>query len=224
MTRQFAVVILAAGSPSRQARPKQLLPYLGRTLVEHAARTALASGAVEIVVVAGADIDAIREKLKGLAVKVVRNRDWAEGMAASIRCGIGALGEDIQCAVIALCDQPKITPELLRSLAERHFETASPIVASSYDGVVGAPSAFGVDLFPSLMALTGNFGARDLIRHSTFTIATIAFSGGNVDIDETPVFRQPIRAIKEGPPRDASRETVDARGPPLRSLCSLSPA
>jgi len=47
---RFGVVILAAGGSTRLGRPKQLLPYWGKTLVEHAARTALASGADEVVV------------------------------------------------------------------------------------------------------------------------------------------------------------------------------
>jgi molybdenum cofactor cytidylyltransferase len=224
MIQRFGVVILAAGASARLGRPKQLLPYLGKTLIEHAARTAIASGADEIVVVVGADGGAIREKLKGLPVRVVLNPDWASGMGSSIRRGIGALGSGIECAVIALCDQPRITPDLLRNLAQRHFETGSSIVASSYDGILGAPSAFGKDQFPSLLALAGNTGARDLIRQSAMPIETVEFSGGNIDVDVAAEIPRLIPSETVEGPRDVCRKPQGARGPPKFFFNSLSTA
>lgn len=212
--RPFGVVVLAAGDSSRLGRPKQLLPYLGQTLVEHAARTALASGAAEVVVVVGAEHEAVRERLRDLPVRVVRNRDWAEGMGSSIRCGVAALGQGVEAAVIALCDQPRVTPHLLRSLAERLFETGCPIVASSYDGVVGAPCAFERARFSELLELRGDVGARALIRGSE-RVETVAFSGGNVDVDTPDDYRKLIPDPETGTPRDGVREPRDARAPPV---------
>jgi molybdenum cofactor cytidylyltransferase len=183
MDKRFAVLILAAGASTRLGRPKQLLPYLGTTLVEHAARTAIASGADDVVIVLGAKADAVREKLVGLPIRIAFNSEWGEGMGASIRCGIQALSQDIDCVVIALCDQPHITPDLLRDLAHRQLHTGSPIVASSYDGVIGAPCAFGREMFADLMSLKGDAGARELIRNSPSPIETVAFTGGIVDVD-----------------------------------------
>ena len=224
MNGRFGVVILAAGASERSGRPKQLLPYLGRTLVEHAARTALASGAAEVVVVAGADADAVREKLRGLRVKVVVNRDWAAGKAGSIRCGIAVLSPETSCAVIALCDQSRITPELLRNLAHRQRDSGAPIVASCYDGVLGAPSAFGRELFPQLMSLTGDAGARDLIRQTPHPIETIEFSGGNVEVDLPADLWRRIPQVRTAAPRDTNREPRAARGPPRTLLLLSSPA
>jgi len=223
MNHKFAVVILAAGSSGRLGRPKQLLPYLGRTLVEHAARTALASGAHDVVVVVGSDGEAVREKLKGLAVRVVSNSEWSLGIGSSIRVGIGALRPETECAVVALCDQPQITPTLLRSLAHRHFESGLPIVASSYDGVIGAPTAFGPSQFAKLMALPANKGARDLIRQSAFVL-TVEFSGGNVDVDIPATTWRPILFENSSAPRNQFRKTEDVRGPPVATFSSLSAA
>ena len=183
MSGRFAVLVLAAGGSRRLGRAKQLVAFDGATLVERAARTALGSGAAEVIVVVGAEGDAVKGHLDGLAVQVVDNPDWAEGMGSSIRCGVGALGRNIECVVIALCDQPRISSGLLRDLAARHFETGAAIVASSYDGVMGAPCAFGSELFQSLLALKGESGARELIRSSAVPVETVAFSGGNLDVD-----------------------------------------
>ena len=224
MSQSFAIVILAAGASTQRGRPKQLLPYLGKTLVEHAARTAIASGADEIIVVVGSEAASIRKLLIGLPIRIVRNREWTEGISSSIRCGIGAVRRDIKCAVIALCDQPRITPELLRSLASRHFATGCPIVASSYDGVVGAPCAFGVDLFPTLNGLRGAAGAREVIRHSLESVETLEFSEGNVDVDPPTEFAGAISTVEVKSYRDEYQEPQFARGPPRASLACSSPA
>lgn len=216
MPHRFGVVVLAAGASARLGRPKQLLPYLGKTLIEHAVRTAIASGAAEVVVVVGAEADAVRARLHGLPVRVVRNGAWVEGMGGSIRRGVAALGETIDCAVVALCDQPKITPRLLRDLATKALASGSPIVASSYDGVLGAPCAFLREMFPSLLALEGDIGARQLIRSSGLEVETVELDGGNVDVDTAEDVRRLIpHSTVEAPVRVVA-DAHDPRAPPAR--------
>ncbi len=173
----FGVVVLAAGGSRRMGRAKQLLPYLGSTLVEHAARTALDSGASEVVVVVGANAEEVRERLKDHPVRVVLNRDWEQGIGGSVACGVAALSEKAETAVVSLADQPRITPTPLRALAAR----GGPIVASSYGDVVGAPCAFAQSEFPRLLALRGDQGARGLIRGGN--VETVAFEAANHDVD-----------------------------------------
>jgi len=183
MTDRFAIVILAAGRSSRLGQPKQLLRYQGKTLVEHAASTALASGAHEVVVVVGAESERVRAVLSSLPIRIVENPDWQEGMGVSIRCGVASLLPDSGCVVIALCDQPKITADHLRHLVESCLESGSAIAASSYAGTLGAPCAFARSMFPNLLALQGDAGARDLIRNSQNQVAVVEFDAGNLDVD-----------------------------------------
>ncbi len=210
----FGVVLLAAGGSSRLGRPKQLLPYLGRTLVEHAARTALASAAAEVVVVVGAEARAVREALRGLRVRIVENGDWASGMGGSIARGVAALGSGTEAVVVALGDQPRITPSHLRTLAERVSEDR-PIVASSYDGVAGAPCAFGRSEFGRLEALKGDQGARDLIRSGGETVEVVEFAGANVDIDTPEDVRAFVPMADDEMLPDGGYASGDARGPPV---------
>ena len=179
----FGIIILAAGASTRLGRPKQLLSYKDKTLVEHVTQAALGSEASEVVIVVGFEAEAMRNKLNGLVVSIVENPEWKSGMASSIRCGLLSLRSDIKCVVIALCDQPHVTPELFRKLAVRHFETGAEIVASSYDGILGAPCAFGEPMYPSLLALAGDAGARELIRKSPTPVECVASEGGRVDVD-----------------------------------------
>lgn len=214
MSLSFGIVILAAGASCQNGRPKQLLPYLGRTLVEHVTRTALASGAREVIVVLGANAQQLQNKLTGLPVRVVVNKDWEQGLSSSIRCGVGALGPSIQSAVIALGDQACVTPDLFRDLAQRQLETGNSIVASSYDGIVGAPSSFDRSMFPQLMGLNGIVGARELIRQSSVPVETIEFSAGNVSVEEIAPTRRIYAPSAVPIPRDVYQEPQDARAPP----------
>ncbi len=166
-------------------------PFLGRTLVEHAARTALASGASEVIVVVGKHVDEIRRRLKWLPVRVIHNREWTEGISSSIRAGISGLRSNPTAAVLYLCDQSKVTPQHLSTLGQRAIAPGGPsIVASAYDGVVGVPCAFAAEMFPRLLALQGKSGARDLVRSSEEVVETIRFADANKR-PETPGSHRP---------------------------------
>jgi CTP:molybdopterin cytidylyltransferase MocA len=74
-----AAVVLAAGGSTRMGRPKQLLPWRGRSLLWRAADVALEAGCSPVVVVLGAAADRLRPELDGIPVTVVENPDWEQG-------------------------------------------------------------------------------------------------------------------------------------------------
>lgn len=190
----FSVVLLSAGASSRMGGTKGLLPYRGGTLVSHSAETALASGASDVTIVLGAEAERIRTALGDLPVRTIVNTAWSEGMGSSIRTGVAALNPEAEAVVIALADQPLITSDHLRHLVEGL--NCTPIVASSYDGVLGAPCAFRSEEFERLLALRGDAGARTLLRGGEASVSSIAFQEANLDID-TPAAYKELLAIED---------------------------
>lgn len=176
-----------------------------------------------MVVVVGANAPTIRNRLKGLRVRVVNNSQWTEGIASSIRVGIASLSPETECAVIALGDQPRITPNLLRDLAHKQAIGSPPIVASAYDGVVGAPCAFSKELFPKLLALKGKSGARELIRKSSIPVDTIDFDAGNVEIEEPAIVPPIVDPEQKISLRGTFPDPQETRGPP-RWLVARKPS
>ena len=80
-----AIVILAAGISSRLGSPKQLLEFDGKTLLQHAIDTALATGCPKVMVVLGARAEMLKPELANQPIQVLENKNWQEGMASSIR-------------------------------------------------------------------------------------------------------------------------------------------
>ena len=163
----FGAVILAAGASSRMGEPKQLLLLEGQPLVVRAAEIALQASAWPVVVVLGAHAEKIRPALARLPVLIAENSAWPEGMASSIRVGITTLQQfsrTLDAALLALCDQPAFSADVVAQLLARQRATGRSIVASYYAGRHGAPALLLREHFPTLTALTGDAGARDLLN------------------------------------------------------------
>ena len=162
----IAGVVLAAGSGSRfGASAKQLAELDGIPLLEHALRAVEAVPAIErIVVVLGARAEEIRAGVDFGKAEVVVCEDWADGQAASLRCGIEAVA-DAEAAVLTLGDMPRITPQVIArfaDLAVRHGAQAR--ARAVYDGMPGHPVVLGREYFSQIAELRGDVGARAVLK------------------------------------------------------------
>jgi molybdenum cofactor cytidylyltransferase len=183
MPHHVAILLLAAGGSSRFGSPKQLIPFSGKPLLRHLAQAASRSKASQTYVVLGAMSEKIRPALDGLAVHIVQNNRWQEGISSSIHAGISALTKETDAVLIMLCDQPHVSSELLDRIIEVQSMSRKPIVASEYADTIGVPALFAKLLFPELLALVGDHGAKQLIHGHPEDIAIVPFPGGATDID-----------------------------------------
>jgi len=161
---RVAIVILAGGTSSRLGRPKQLLELGGEPLLRHTVRRALASSAADVVLVLGSRAEEIGAAVGELGQRIVINPDFAAGQSTSMVAGVVALGADIDAAILMLGDQPTVTPALLDRLIATFEETGAAIEQPRYHGRPGNPVLFRRDLFPELLAVTGDLGAREIIQ------------------------------------------------------------
>ena len=186
-TATVGLLLLAAGSSSRLARPKQLLPYQGQTLLRHAAEVAAASPCRPLVLVTGALHDELLPEIEGLPFHVVRNDSWADGMGGSIAAGLTELesaseAAKVDAVVVILCDQPLLTDEVIGQLIVQFQATGQPVVASAYAGTQGVPALFSREIFGQLLELRGAAGARELLQQYAH-LPTVDFPGGATDVD-----------------------------------------
>jgi molybdenum cofactor cytidylyltransferase len=171
----IAAIVLAAGASTRLGEPKQLLRLGSETLLERAVRTAREAGCFPVVAVLGAAAEQIGERCDLGEAIVALNPGWREGMASSVRVGlVAAQSGGADGVVLMTCDQPAVTAEHLRALM-----AGGAVTASEYAGWRGVPAYFPAASFAALMKLTGDAGARELLRGA----AAIELAGGELDVD-----------------------------------------
>jgi len=193
---RIAGVVLAAGGSSRFGEPKQLLDWHGKPLVRHVVELATAGGLNPVVVVTGADHDAVSEALRGSRIEVACNPGWESGQSSSVRVGIEALPGDLGGAVFLLVDQPLISPELIQKIVQQHQRTQAAIVLPVIEGNAGNPVLFDRQVFTDLTLLGGDVGGRALFEK--FPVCQVAWGDkrSQEDID-TPEDYQRIRFGEE---------------------------
>lgn len=184
-----AIIILAAGASSRMGKPKQLLPYQGGSLLKHTIESAIASVCKPVIVVLGANAQQIRSEVTQPSVQVVENPQWNLGMSTSIRSGILSL-ESVDAAIIAVCDQPFLSSEIINLLVEAYHSTEKPIIASQYAETLGVPALFSHIFFSELAALEETVGAKHLINRHLNEVFCVPFPLGAVDIDTPKDYEQ----------------------------------
>lgn len=178
--------MLAGGTSARLGQPKQLLPYKGRSLLQHSVQAALQSNSGPVVLVTGAYAQQVRSQVQQERVHIVWNEHWQQGIASSIKCGLQslvALVPGVQRAAFMVCDQPFVTASLIKQLLQTSIATGKPIVASAYSGTVGIPAVFTSSYFNLLLQLTGDEGAKKLMRQHPGQLVIVPFSRGGIDID-----------------------------------------
>lgn len=191
------IIILAAGASTRMGRPKQLLPWQGITLLQHAVQTALAV-TTQPVVVTGANDEHLATAVDPGQVTLVHNPEWQQGIASSIRCGLQALLNRIPTpdqVIFMVCDQPFVTAGLLLDLINEQQKSRKPIVASAYANTLGIPALFDSSLFPQLLDLQGDTGARRLIQQYSGEVSSVIFEEGMYDIDTLVDYQDLVNGV-----------------------------
>jgi molybdenum cofactor cytidylyltransferase len=159
-----AGVVLAAGSSTRMGRPKQLLRLGEIPLLQHVVDAVAAARLEEVVVVLGHEATAVERALRlPEGARAVRNIEHAAGLSSSLRAGLEALGPEIRAAVVALGDQPELDAASILAVADAYRRTEARVVQASYRGVPDHPVLLDRRVWPEVLAVTGDRGARDVL-------------------------------------------------------------
>ena len=160
LARPFAVVVLAAGASTRLGRPKQLESLDGRPLLRHVVDAAALARPDQLVVVLGHHGAAIAAALADAPGEIVHNPDARAGQSTSLAAGLAAVRADIERVVILLGDQPHVDPGVIVRVAEGE----GPARRARYRDRPGHPVALDRELFGRLELVSGDEGARSLLR------------------------------------------------------------
>jgi molybdenum cofactor cytidylyltransferase len=162
--RVIAGIVLAAGLSRRMGQSKVLMKVGRRAIIRYVVESVLAGGVDAVWVVTGPDVEPIEAALAGLEVQLVVNPAPEEGQAGSVRTGIAALPASVEAVLIALGDQPLMPPPIIPALLAARRTSPKLIVAPRYRDGQGNPVVFKREIFPELLRLTGDQGARPIIQ------------------------------------------------------------
>ena len=195
LTSHVEILLLAAGPSKRMGTPKQSLPYRDTSLLRHLAREALEADAQGVTVVSGAWADHVRYELANVPARIVHNEDWEKGMASSLRRGIRSLPPQTHACLVMLCDQPLVNRFSLNRLIEAYRSSSYTVVASEYSGIAGVPALYDRSLFPQLQTLTGDQGARHILRSTNTPMMLLPLPEAAVDLDTPEEYSAFVRSL-----------------------------
>lgn len=185
----LGIVVLAAGRASRMGMggPHKLLArFDGEILVRRVVRQALEAECGPVFVVTGYRSDEIAQALTGLDIELVHNKDYATGMASSLRAGLMAAEADgLPAIMVLLADMPNVAKEDIQLLAKGLRKAEAPaIIRAVADGQRGNPVILPAHTFEALKALEGDIGARAVIETAGIPVVDLEIgAAARLDVD-----------------------------------------
>lgn len=161
-----SAVILAAGEARPAgAGPGLLATWDDKPVVRHVAETVLAAPVPDVIVVTGYDADRIRDGVAGLAVSLVHNPRFMDGISTSVTAGIRSVRADCDGALVVFGDNARINAGVIgRLIVAFRKSGGTAICVPSYLGRRGNPVLWPREFFPDILDLTGDVGARRILE------------------------------------------------------------
>ena len=183
---QVAALVLAAGRSTRMAPHNKLLlaDPAGTPMIARVVDHVLSSQARPVLVVTGHRGEAIRAALAGRPVRFVDAPDYAAGLSASLKAGIAALPAEVAAVLVCLGDMPLVSGRILdRLLAAYDPAAGRRIVRPAHQGRPGNPVLWDRAFFAEILSLTGDAGARGLLRLHVAQVVDVAVEDDAVLLD-----------------------------------------
>ena len=197
-------LVLAAGASKRLGTPKQLLPYNGRTLLDHVLDTARAAPFDQRLCVIGGSADEVRERVDLTGIETVENQQFGDGCSSSIAAALDRVDREAEVIVLLLGDQPGVTADAVRALLSGRGD--APLAACAYEDGRGHPLAFARSTFADLAALHGDKGVWKLLHHRASEVVDVPVRGRIPrDVNTSEDYRAALAEAGQQAPGEQSR-------------------
>ena len=198
MTTAWAI-LLAAGESSRMGQLKALLPWRGKTLLEHQIDVLLEGGADRVVVVLGHRADELRPLVEGRSGAAwVLNHDYLQGKTTSIKAGLSAIDSaEVDAVLLLNVDQPRSSADVSAVLTA-HRRSQCEVTVPEYRGKGGHPIALSASLLPELLQISEETqGIKAVVRRRADSVQRLPLDNPEIllDLNTPEQYRQALETF-----------------------------
>ena len=178
-------IILAAGESKRMGRPKMLLPFGDKTIIEKVIGNVISSGIETVIVVLGSDKENILKVTEKLPVMNCYNENYSQGMFSSVQCGFRQMDDTCRAVLVFLGDQPEIGPDVINSLTDAYVKSGRGIIMPVFNNERGHPLLFDSKYRDEITGLDPSATLRDLVHKFADDVLEVVVKSQSVlkDID-----------------------------------------
>ncbi len=192
----IVAIVLAAGESRRMGKPKMLLPYGKKTIIETVIDAVIQSKVDKILVVLGSDRDKIERKIKSYSdIEIVFNPDYSQGMLSSVQTGFQALPLETQGAMVLLGDQPSVSTAVINTVIDGYKKQKKGITLPVYKTERGHPVLIDIKYQKVLKKLSPDIGLRGLVYNHPEDILEVVVEDPDIlqDIDDIEDYRRELK-------------------------------
>jgi molybdenum cofactor cytidylyltransferase len=177
-------LVLAAGLSKRMGEPKQSLLLAGKPILDWSMEAFLSSGVDDVIVIV--NVSGLRKHGTGRRLRYVVNPDPSCGLSSSLKLGIRSVRKGSEAVVVGLGDKPLVLPETIDTLLDTYRRTGARIVVPVCEGKRGNPVLFQRSIFGSILELSGDVGAREVMIKHEGEVSEVPVSDRGIllDIDQ----------------------------------------
>ena len=192
-------ILLAAGESSRMGQLKALLPWRGRTLLEHQVSALRDGGADGVVVVLGHRAGELRPLLEGKdGVSWTLNPDYLQGKTTSIKAGLSALDPNAAAEILLLnVDQPRAAEDVARILGFHRAQNYA-VTVPEFRGKGGHPIVLSATLLPELLDIDEESqGIKAVVRRRLESVNRVPLDNPEIllDLNTPEQYRAAVEAV-----------------------------
>ena len=194
---RIGAVVLAAGQSRRMGEAnKLLLEVEGKPMLRWAIEAILGSQASPCVVVTGHDREAVEAAIAGTAAEPAHNPDFALGLSTSLRAGLATLPPGLDGALVLLGDMPRVTDKVIDQLiAAFNPVEGRAICIPTWQGERGNPVLLAKRFFDEIGEVTGDIGARQIVKSYPELVAEVPVASDGVLVDvDTPARYEELKS------------------------------
>ena len=188
-------IILAAGKSKRMGKPKLLLPFGEKTIIETVIQNVILSKVDKILVVLGSNQDKIEEKIKDLPIETVVNSHYTKGMLSSVQCGFRSIPKNARAVLVMLGDQPSISSTIINKIIDKFKSTKKGVILPVNKNKRGHPVLIDIKYRDKVERLNPDIGLRELIHNHPEDIMEVELETSNIlkDIDNMNDYKRELK-------------------------------